>query len=100
MHQSFQNSASGQTAHFFYFLYFPFIVASRLSSANTVSKYTLILIITLTRYLIVLPCTERTKILKPQRHVIIIVSKAINHNIYIRKSDMTAIMGEMRVCRD
>jgi hypothetical protein len=48
----------------------------------------------------VLPCTERTKILKPQRHVIIIVSKAINHNIYIRKSDMTAIMGEMRVCRD
>src|ERR671915_1278633 len=42
MHQSFQNSASGQTAHFFYFLYFPFIVASRLSSANTVSKYTFI----------------------------------------------------------
>jgi hypothetical protein len=52
----------------------------------------------------VLPCTERTKILKPQRHVqrhvIITVSKAINHNIYIRKSDMTAIMGEMRVCRN
>jgi hypothetical protein len=29
--------------------------------------------------------TGRTKILKPQRHVIIIVSKVINHNIYIRK---------------
>src|SRR5918992_2232246 len=42
MHQSFQNSASGQTAHFFYFLYFPFIVASRLSSANTLSKYAFI----------------------------------------------------------
>jgi hypothetical protein len=59
--------------------------------------YTLILIVTLTKYLIVLPCTEGTKILKPQRYVIIIISKAINHNIYIRKSNMTAIMGEMRV---
>ena len=34
---------------------------------------------------------------RAQSHLIIIVSKAINHNIYIRKSDMTAIMGEMRV---
>jgi hypothetical protein len=59
--------------------------------------YTLILIVTLTKYLIVLPCTEGTEILKPQQYVIIIISKAINHNIYIRKSNMTAIMGEMRV---
>ena len=44
--------------------------------------------------------TEQTKILKPKQYVIIIVFKAINHNIYICKSDMTAIMGEMRVCQD
>lgn len=44
--------------------------------------------------------TEQTKILKPQRYVIIIASEAINHNIYICKSDMTAIMGEMEVCQD
>lgn len=37
---------------------------------------------------------------KASTNVIIIASKVINHNIYIRKSDMTAIMGEMRVCQD
>jgi hypothetical protein len=55
---------------------------------------------TLTKYLVVIPHTKPDYNFKTSLHIIIFVFKGINHNIYILKSDMNPIMGEIRVCQD
>ena len=55
---------------------------------------------TLTKYLVMLPHTKTDKNFKTLLDIIFIVFKGINHNIYILKSDMNSIMGEIRVCQD
>ena len=47
-----------------------------------------------------LPHTKTDKNFKTLLDIIFNFFKGINHNIYILKSDMNSIMGEIRVCQD